>query len=193
MALIPVAPSSWAEASGKEADAVPFESTDTSKLAGDDREKWISEMRLKLPIASRRIGPFGMRQNPHVETQSAVQKAKPKPGAFLNAIAAIKINAVLPREKKFVIGSREVFVGDAFPVIRGGRQFNIKIVSVKSDHIVIKNVDTGQSVKRNLYTLPPGMTRNASINSVPGVVPADQKDRTPLNLDDGKILPTSNN
>mgnify|MGYP001814717330 CR=1 FL=1 len=151
-------------------------------LDGDEKLAWIADMRTKLPITSREIGPFGMAQDPDAAVVKP-QQLKRKTGAFLNAIAAIKVNAVMPSDRKFVIGAREVEVGDAFPVISGQRQFNIKIIAVKSDYITFKNVDTDEYVKRNLNTLPQGITRNTRIDSVPGVVAASKKDITPLNLD----------
>lgn len=166
-----------------------FITQSSRNLVGEGRMAWIAEMRTKLPMARRQIGPFGMTQNPHIKVAQKT-KVKPKPGAFLNAIKAMKVNAVLPADKKFIIGSREFRAGDSFPIIRGQRQFNIQIVSVKSDHIIFKNVDTGEYVKRNLNTLPPGMSRNNSIDSVKGVIPASKKDTSPLHLD-SSTLPTS--
>lgn len=169
-----------------EPEKVGFTPLSSKDLIGKEKLAWIAEMRSKLPILSREIGPFGMAQDPDA-TVATPQQQKRKPGAFLNAIAAIKVNAVMPSDNKFVIGAREFQTGDAFPIIRGQRQFNIEITSVKSDHITFKNTDTGEYVKRNLNTLPQGMTRNARIDSVPGVVAANKKDTAPLNLDQVEV------
>lgn len=166
-----------------------FVAQSSRKLIGEAKMEWLAEMRTKLPISHRRIGPFGMAQDPNVKIARKT-KSKPKPGAFLNAIKAMKVNAVMAAEQKFIIGSREFRTGDSLPIIRGQRQFNIQIVSVRSDHIVFKNVDTGEYVKRNLNALPPGMSRNSSIESVPGVIPASKKDDSPLLLD-SPTLPAS--
>ncbi|MCP5538316.1 MAG: hypothetical protein H7A51_19045 [Akkermansiaceae bacterium] len=159
-------------------------------LIGENRLAWIEAMRNKLPITQRQVGPFGLAQDPEAALAKPAQK-KMKEGAFLNAIAAIKVNTVMPSESKFTIGSREFSKGDVFPVIRGQRQFNVEIVAIRADNILFKNIDTGEYVKRNLHTLPKGMTKNAPLDSVPGVVPANKKDDRPLNLDD-EPLPVSN-
>lgn len=169
-----------------EPEKAGFTPLSSKDLIGEEKLAWIAEMRSKLPIASRAIGPFGMAQDPDAAVAEP-QQQKRQPGAFLNAIAAIKVNAVIPSDGKFVIGAREFMAGDAFPIIRGQRQFNIEITSVKSDHITFKNTDTGEYVKRNLNTLPQGMTRNARIDSVPGVVAANKKDTAPLNLDQVEV------
>jgi hypothetical protein len=159
-----------------------FTAQSSKDLIGEKKLAWITEMRSKLPIVHREIGPFGMAQDPTTKLAKPTQQ-KRKPGAFLNAIAAIHVNAVIPSENKFVIASREFREGEALPLIRADRQFNIKIIAVKYDCITFENVDTGERVKRNLIILPRGMKRNAPIDSVPGVVPANKKDETPLNLD----------
>lgn len=158
-------------------------------LLGDQKAKWIEQMRTKLPMSVQDTGPFGMRQDLRVQVAQK-KKVTSKPGVFLEAIKAIKINAVIASEKKFIIGAREFHLGDAFPIIRGQRQFNIKVSSVKSDHIVFMNVDTGQYVRRNLNALPPGMTRNTGMDAVPGVTAGSKKDSSPLHLD-SPTLPAS--
>ncbi|MFK7910259.1 MAG: hypothetical protein AB8F34_06610 [Akkermansiaceae bacterium] len=168
---------------------VAFVAQSSRKLLGDTKAAWIAEMRAKLPIASRRTGPFGMVQDLRAKIVEK-KKSKPPPRAFINAIKAIKINAVIASKRKFIIGARQFYAGDAFPVIRGQRQFNVEIVAVKSDHIVFKDVDTGEFVKKNLNVLPPGMVRSSSLNAVPGIVPVGKKDKSPLHLD-SPTLPTS--
>ena len=159
-------------------------------LIGDEKAEWIETMRKKLPIAQRNVGPFGLPQDPNAEVAKP-QKKKMKKGAFLEAIAAIKVNAVMPSDDKFTIGSREFNEGDIFPLIRNQRQFNIKIISVKGGSILFKNVDTGEHVKRNLHSLPPGMKKNTSLVAIQGIFPANKRNATPLNLDD-EPLPVSN-
>lgn len=173
------------------ADNSAFNESSSRKLIGDAKAAWITEMRSKLPMAERKIGPFGMSQNPNVQVAQKSNK-KLKPGAFRNVIKAIKINAVVASENKFIIGSREFRAGDALRVIRGQRQFNLKIITVRPSRIVFKDIDTGEQVVRNLNALPPGISRNSSILSVPGVVPASKKDKSPLLLA-SPTVPTRNN
>ncbi|MBT8036172.1 MAG: hypothetical protein KJO21_01390 [Verrucomicrobiae bacterium] len=185
------APVAWAVDKPEEGVSTPNEFAEQSSrgLIGEQKTAWITKMRTQLPIAQRDIGPFGMAQDTDAKPIERKQVKKRKPGAFLEAIAAIKVNAVLPSEKKFITGSREFKAGDRFPIIRAQRQFNIEIVSVQSGSILFKNVDTKKLVRRNLNTLPQGMTRNAGLQSVPGVVPLNRKDTTPLNLDHNDVQP----
>lgn len=163
-----------------------FKAKKSHFLSEDAREKWLVEMRSSLPMVKRNRGPFGLLQNPATTDAPAVVQKKAAPvrsDAFLNAIKAVKVTAVLPADDKFIIGAREFLKGDVLPVIRGQRRFNVEIVSVTMDSILFKNVDTGEYVKRNLNTLPKGMSRNASIELVEGITRVGDHKPTPLNLD----------
>jgi len=163
--------------------AVAVADTGSRNLIGEEKAKWIEEMSGKLTIARRAVGPFGIAQNPEAEAAKP-QKVKLKKGAFIEAIAAIKINTVMPMDDKFTIGSREFVEGDQFPLIKERRQFNIEVVSVKSDGILFKDVDSGKLVKKSLESLPAGMARGSSLKTIPGVFSANRENSMPLNLDD---------
>ena len=168
--------------SKKEGDkSASFVESSSRKLAGDKKTDWVIAMKTKLPMAKRETGPFGLPQNLDVKI---VERVKPKaqPGAFLKAIKAISVNTVMASEKKFAIGAREFREGDAFPVILGQRQFNIKVVSVKSSYILFQNTDTGERVKKSLNALPPGVSQNKGIGNIKGVTPNSRKDSSPLRL-----------
>lgn len=167
----------------------PIADTGSRTLIGEEKTKWIESMRSKLPIARRQVGPFGFPQDPDAEIAKP-QKIKVAKGAFLEAVAEIKVNAVMPADDKFTIGSREFVVGDKLPLIKNQRQFNIEIVSVKAESIVFKDVDTGKLIKKNLFTLPAGMKKSTSLVAVRGIFPANKKNASPLNLDD-EPLPIS--
>lgn len=159
-----------------------FKPSDAKFLSEDERQEWLAEMRASLPIAHRARGPFGFVQNPSAPVAKK-EKAPERSDAFLNAIGAIKVTAVLPADDKFVVGSREFREGDVLPVIRGSRQFNVKVVTVTLDSILFLNVDTGEYVKRNMNTLPKGMSPNGRMGSVKGVTPTGNNKPAPLNLD----------
>ena len=162
----------------------------SSKLIGEEKTTWIDSMRNKLSMAQRETGPFGLPQDPGAEAAKP-KREKIEKGAFLEAIAAIKVNTVMPSDNKFTIGSREFIEGDVFPLIKDQRQFNIEVVSVNMGSILFKNVNTGKLVKRNLHSLPAGMMKNSSLVAIQGIFPANKRNALPLNLDD-EPLPVSN-
>ena len=153
-------------------------------LQSEQKEEWLLEMRQKISMAQRSVGPFGLAQDPEAKI-SKPQKQEIKKGAFLEAIAAIKINTVMPSEGKFTSNSREFSEGDQFPIIKNKRQFNIEVMDVDPSAIVFKNTDSGEQVRKKLDTLPEGMKKNALLDTIPGVFPTQSVNAMPLDLDEG--------
>jgi len=151
-------------------------------LTGEKQTTWLASKRESMPMLRREIGPFGLAQDP-TKKQVRPKEKSAVAEAFLNAIKVMNINLVNVNEGTFAIGSREFKKGEVFPLIRGGRQFNTKVVLVNSDSIVFKNINSGEHVKKNLNRLPAGMERNAPLESVPGVISASPKGISPLDLD----------
>lgn len=167
--------------------AVTYVTTSSRDLAGEEKLAWIDSMRKKLVIASRVTGPFGMAQDPNAMV-AKLQEKKVKKGAFLEAVAAIQINTVMPLEKKFTSSSREFSAGDIFPVIKNQRQFNVEVIDIKTSGIIFKNIDTGEQVRKNLNSLPAGMKQSAHLDDIPGVFPANRSNEMPLILDEDEPL-----
>lgn len=159
-----------------------FLATHTRILTGEKQANWLVSKRESMPMLRREVGPFGLAQDP---TKKRVQPREKSVAAeaFLNAIKVMNINLVDARKGKFAIGAREFKKGEVFPLIRGGRQFNTKVVLVSSDYIVFKNINSGEHVQKNLNTLPPGMEKNGTMPSIPGITPASEKGNVELNLD----------
>ena len=173
---------SMAQDATDKADSENFKAMDAKFIKPEERVGWLDNMRSTLPIAKRDKGPFGLAQD--ASAIVAVKKAAPKRSdAFAKAINSMNITALLPGDNKFVIGSHEYFEGQVFPVILASRQFNVKILSVKIDKVLFKNMITGEKVTKNMNTLPQGMTPNGSIESVEGVTRMGRGKPAPLNLD----------
>jgi len=158
--------------------------TSSRLLKGEQKSDWLRGMHDKISISKRPVGPFGLPQDPEAKIAKP-QKKEIKKGAFLEAIAAIKINTVMPSEGKFTSNSREFAEGDRFPIIKNQRQFNIEVMQVDPSAIVFKNIDSGEQVRKKLDTLPDGMKKNALLDTIPGVFPANEKNTLPLDLDEG--------
>ena len=158
--------------------------TSSRLLKGEQKSDWLRGMHDKISISKRPVGPFGLPQDPEAKI-SKPQKQEIKKGAFLEAIAAIKVNTVMPSEGKFTSNSREFSKGDQFPIIKNQRQFNIEILEVNLSGIIFKNVDSGEQVRKKIATLPEGMKKNSLLDAIPGVFPANSKNAMPLDLDEG--------
>ncbi|BDS08498.1 hypothetical protein NT6N_35380 [Oceaniferula spumae] len=155
-----------------------FKAHDAKFLDEEAREKWLAEMRTKLPIARRVTGPFGFSQTPGVVVK---RKETPKRSdAFLKAIGKLQITAVMPSDDKFAIGSREFTEGEVLPMEFNGTVLNVEIVAVRINSILFKNTDTGELVKKAMNELPAGLSRSNRIESVPGVTPASKGKSAPF-------------
>lgn len=161
--------------------------TSSRILPSQQKPAWLNAMGNQLAMAKRSVGPFGMAQDPDAKPVKPKEQTVQK-GAFLEAMAAIKINTVMPMENKFTSSSREFSAGDIFPVIKNQRQFNVEVMEIKTSGIVFKNIDTGEQVRKNLNTLPAGMKKSAQLDAVPGVFPANSRNAMPLVLDEDKPL-----
>lgn len=159
-----------------------FKPTNTRSMTGAKQVAWLVSQRESMPMLRRELGPFGLPQDP---TRKVVKTKKKNvaAAAFLNAIKAMNINLVDANDGKFAIGSREFRKGEMFPLIRGGRQFNTKVVRVNSDYIVFKNINSGEHVKKNLNTMPSGMKKNGTFRSVPGVIMESKRGNNALVVD----------
>jgi len=155
---------------------------DAKDLTPEAKEAWLQETKKKCIIVQRAKGPFGLPQ----DLAKILVKTKLKrraPNAFLNAIGALKVNAVLPSDNMFIIGSREFKAGSHFPLIRNNQRFEVEIVSVSSVRILFRDMGTGEEIKKNLNSLPAGISRQIQIESIPGIVPERQSSSAPLILD----------
>ncbi len=157
--------------------------TSSRMLIGQQKEDWLDAMSQKVVVAKRVTGPFGMTQDPNIKI-TKLREQKVEKGAFLEAIAAIKINTVMPSNRLFISNAREFTVGDEFPIIKNQRQFDIEVVAISSKGIIFKNSATGEQVRKKLNALPVGMKKSSGLGTIPGVYAADAKNNRPLNLDD---------
>ena len=153
----------------------------TSKMQGDVRLQWITEMRTKLPMSQRHVGPFGLAQDPNQKV--AVKKAKSVSStAFLNAVKAMNINFVNAVDGRFAVGSREFRRGQIFPLVRGGQKFLTQVVKVRKSYIICKDVNNVEHIKKNLEMLKEGMTKNVKLEEIEGIESTRSGKDQPLNL-----------
>jgi hypothetical protein len=144
----------------------------------------------QLSMKSRQTDPFGQLQDPN-----AKPIIKPKVGdhtkriaqvqatPFPDIISQIRVNAIMPREKKFLIGTKTYTQGGTLSIIHRGKTILVQILSVKARQIDLKNSETSETASLKIEALPVGMTPGTEGISAPGMAP-DVQD-APINLDVG--------
>ena len=173
----------------------PVSLTPSRYVTPEDLESFVASMGAGLSIADRPTDPFGQYQDPNAKpvirkTNNTPKRATPvyKATPFSDVVSLIRVSTVMPAENKFLIGDREVLLGERIPVSFRGKDMSIEVVDVSSSEIRFRNIENGEAASLKLNLLPPGMTPGVGgVITAPGMVPKD-RDAT-IRLDGG--LPDS--
>ncbi len=176
-----------AELSAQYASTAPV-SENPSRYAGADPSKYVESLSFVFSIRSRNSDPFGLVQNPNAKPPkqkiSHFTAAKYVPEAatpFLDIIRAIRVTAVMPGEKRFLVADRSIASGNRFPINYHGKSVRVQVIDVTSATIQFRNLDTGEAATLNLDVLPPGMSKGNSSIMAPGMHPNSPD--APLEID----------
>ncbi|MEI7910399.1 MAG: hypothetical protein WCK77_12240 [Verrucomicrobiota bacterium] len=189
-AAVPAAAASAASAApqAKATDSTP------SRYAGNDIKAYVTALANQLAIRDRASDPFGQLQDPNAKPVVKPTLARPirrattaePPASLSDIVGRIEITTIMPRDKRFLVGSRSIGQGDKLPLSFHNKQIHIEVIEVSSQRIVFRNVETGELGVRQLNLLPKGMTPGTHGLSAPGMVPA-----TPNNTLEIDSLPPS--
>lgn len=174
----------------------PEMNRDSSRfISPDDIAGYLKTMVPTLEISSRELDPFCRPQDPDAKPVIAnplpdTRRAVPTPQAvpFSEIVSRIKINTVMPGEKRFLISGRSFKEGDSMTVTYRMKPIRTEVLSVSASRIVFKKSDTGETAAVSMNLLPEGMSPGAEVAKAPGVF-KEQKD-APIVLDP-PTLPTS--
>lgn len=163
-----------------------------SRYAGAYVESYIEARAAKFSIKDREVGPFGLLQDPTAEPPKRKllpQKRVSRPAALpptplADMVQLIRVNTVMPGERKFLVGTRSFSKGDEFPLVFQGKKVPVRITEVSSAQIRFMNVETKEQAALKLGLLPAGMAA-ASGGSLkpPGMI--IESAEQPLTLDSG--------
>lgn len=158
--------------------------------------RYVATMSAMFSMKSRETDPFGQAQDPDAKpvikmvaktTQRTPQlQATP----FSDIVRLIVITTIMPREKRFLVGTRSFAEGDRIPLTFRGRQIQIEVTQVSSREISFRNLDNGETATRKLDMLPPGMTPGNHGITAPGMVP--DSPNAPLELEAGDAFTEHN-
>lgn len=164
----------------------PDESNASRFVTTDELTDYITTASQKLSILDRESDPFGQVQDPAAKPTVIKPKVRNRPTtvrrtSFDDIIGRIKINAIMPAENRFLIGTRSFKLGDKFPINMGGRKTMVEVVAVKSNRIDFKNTTSGEVSSAKVSLMPAGMKSGGDGFNAPGMVP--DKPDAPLQLD----------
>jgi hypothetical protein len=180
----PAPPSAPAAAVSPPADSVttPSRMVDLSRI-----DAYTASLASVVSMRGRELDPFGHSQDPDAkpvikETATVARRIPRQETPFSDIVQLITVNAIMPGEGSFLVGSRTVKTGEELPLAFRGKSIRVKVTGVTARRITFQNIDSGETASRNMQLLPSGMERGArGAFSAPGMV-ADSAN-APLELD----------
>jgi len=141
----------------------------------DDVDSYIIARSKTFAIRALAIDPFGLPQDP--SKKPIAPKITPKsfnkyknipPTPFADVIAALRVNAVMPHQQRFLIGSRSIQRGDKFPIVYRDKSITVQVLHIGGSKIDFRNTSTNETAALSLKLLPPGMNRDSGEAKPPG-------------------------
>lgn len=149
---------------------------------------YVTAVTAEFSMRGRTSDPFGQLQDPDVKRilKAPIGKSHPRTAPiqatpFADIIRLIKVTTVIPKEQRFLIGTRTLKQGDSLSLNYRGKPIHVQITAVSSHQIDFSNLDTHENASLKLDLLPAGMTPGAYPMSAPGMT-HDRMD-APLELD----------
>jgi hypothetical protein len=157
-------------------------------IGENDLAAYVNSVSAALAIRSRATDPFGQYQDPDarpvIRTPIAKTTRRVAPVQtfpFSEIINRIKVNTVMPAEKKFLIGTRTFNQGERMNLTFRMKNIPVEIVSVSAGEIGFRNAETGENATLKMHLLPAGMTPGTGRIEAPGMVRERKGD--PIDLD----------
>ncbi|WP_411827110.1 hypothetical protein [Luteolibacter sp. AS25] len=169
-----------------------------SRFAGADIEPYVASRIAIFSMRNRPVDPFGLNQDPNIKPalkqapsrlQNQRQPALP-PIPLVDIVKLIDITAIIPRERKFLVGTRTFKEGSVFPLEFRGKKFSMKILKVTAGDIIFQDLTTQEVATRSTNILPPGMIPGGEKMTPPGMVSPDTL--SPLKLEANSSFDPSN-
>lgn len=162
-----------------------------SRFVGEaDFDPYINSLTAQLSMKTRTTDPFGQLQDPNAKpvikssvTKNTKRQVQVQTTPFPDIINQIRVNTIMPRERKFLIGPRTYKQGGTLSIIHRGKTILAQIIDVTSRQIDFRNSETGETATLKIEALPVGMTPGTQGIVAPGMSP-DAQD-APVNLDVG--------
>ena len=137
-----------------------------SRYAGQDVAKYTSEISSLFTIAKRITDPFCQPQDPNAKPivrpsmkKIARRSVSAEPTKQLSHIVAqIPITTMMPREKRFLVGSRSISQGELLTLNHQNKLIRTKVTEVSSERVVFTTIETGEEAVRVLSLMPAGMS-----------------------------------
>lgn len=175
----------------------PVSLTPSRYVTPDDFGGYVASMNASLLISGHDVDSFGQYQDPTAKPVIRTNLNQPKrvtpvyrATPFSDIVSLIRVSTVMPGDRKFLIGDREIHLGQHIPITFRGKDMKIEVTGVSASEIQFRNVESGETAPLKLNLLPAGMTPGiGGLRAAPGMVPQDNK--APIHLDGDLPSPES--
>jgi hypothetical protein len=159
------------------ATPAPVSTTPSRYVAPGEANAYIKTISSAFSISKRPTDIFGQMQDPDAKpiiktpAPGALKRVAPlKATPLSDIVGLLVVTTIMPGEKKFLLGTRSVRMGDLLPLSFRGKELQIQVTEVTSRQIGFKNLQTGETAVRKLDMLPAGMTAGLRGMTPPGMI-----------------------
>jgi hypothetical protein len=170
--------------------ATPVNVVPSRYVSEEDFDDYVKSLSEVFSMRARTSDPFGQLQDPNAKPVIKATVAKTtrriapiQATPFSDIIKLIKVTTIMPKEQRFLMGTRSIKQGDRIPLSYRSKNIRVEVSSVSSTKIEFRNLENGESASLQLNLLPTGMTPGSRAISTPGMAP-DRPD-APIELDPG--------
>ena len=192
--LTPAAPAAKKEKSAAPSPQEPVTVSATpSRYVGEaDLAAHVESLASMFAIRGQATDPFGQLQDPNAKpiVKTTVAKASRRIAPiqatpFSDIVRLLQVTTIMPKEKRFLVGTRSIKQGDSIPLAFRGKNIRVEVTSVSSSQIDFRNLESNETASLKLNLLPVGMTPGTRGISAPGMV--IDRPNSPIELDPGNI------
>jgi hypothetical protein len=149
---------------------------------------FIASMTTAFSMQVRATDPFGQYQDPNAKPVVKTPIAKSSQRApqlqatpFTDIVRKIVVHTIMPKEKRFLTGTRSVAQGEQISLNFRGKHIRVQVTEVSSQQISFRNLESGELAVRKMDILPPGMKAGLRGIAAPGMT-ADRRN-APIDLE----------
>jgi len=170
----------------------PTHATPSRFITEENLAGYVSALTAQVSMRGRATDPFGQYQDPDAKpiiratvTKTSHRVAPVLATPFSDIIRLIKVTTVMPKDKRFLVGTRSIHQGDCIPLNHHGKTIRVEVASVTSHQIEFRNLDNNETAALKLDLLPAGMTPGSRLLSTPGMIP--ERPDSPIELESGNL------
>jgi len=140
----------------------------SADLSGATRPAYLDSMRQRIVINSMERDPFGLPQDPDQEViwdPPFSEEEPPTPLATL--LDDMKITAINPGDRSFLVGVRWIKQGESFPLLNDDREIQVKVEAVKIGKVIFRELQGNETATISVEIAPNPRPKGDAVRRLP--------------------------